>query len=98
MPKILAFLADKPRGATGREIADYLGIKPKLAGDHLSKLEKREQIQRDSGARIEAVWCLRSPVAVARESAVTPPVFRAMETLHVFQTSARAKLMKKEIA
>lgn len=90
------FLASKPNGATGREIADFIGVNPKITGQMLGRLQERSHVVRMTAnrSREEATW-RSAHVAVEY---LTPPVFHAMEILAAMQAASMDRLLKRRVA
>jgi hypothetical protein len=92
MIQITEYLGTRPQGATGREIAEYLGVNARSAGDSLARLLRKGTVTNDSnhGRRVDALWRLSKIEDVA-----TPACFRAMETLDAMQKVTRERLVNR---
>jgi hypothetical protein len=90
--QITQFLAKKPYGATGREIADHLERTGKSVGETLIRLVRDGAIKSDGKSRSRMSNVYRLP---SEEQLVGPPCFRAMETLRAMQEAARAQLVAR---
>ncbi|MFM0503934.1 hypothetical protein [Paraburkholderia caffeinilytica] len=91
MQLIERFLATKPRGATGHEIAEHVGVSLRIAAQSLVRLLEHSQVKRaGNGSRFDDVWSLAKFDVVA--PVATPPIFRAKETLRGMQEAGRRQL------
>jgi len=79
---IIEFLKDRPLGASTREVARFLETTDESAIQSMNLLAKRGSILRGEGARLDAPWTLAN-------TEITPPVFKAAETLLAMQEHAR---------
>ncbi|MBN3757190.1 hypothetical protein G3N95_29910 [Paraburkholderia sp. Tr-20389] len=79
---IIEFLKARPLGATTREIAGFLETTDESANQTMERLFARGSILRGEGARLSAPWTLAN-------TEITPPVFKAAETLLAMQKCAR---------
>ncbi len=92
IPKIIEFLTTKPRGAKGHAIGEHLGVTPDSISRTLGRMSERGDIK-SSGKyryRLDATWTL-----VHTDATVTPPIYRAAETLVAMQVVARARLVNR---
>jgi len=99
-PAILEFLAGRPLGSTGAEIAQHIGSAIKSVGQTLARLSDNGEIhQLTEGTREQAVWSL-----TAKDE--TPPIYSAMQTLEamravacrVFVAHAQGQLLSRATA
>jgi predicted ArsR family transcriptional regulator len=82
MPLIAQFLAARPRGSTGAEIAAHLGTTERSAAQSLTRLLERGEVHRTNGStRAEAVWSLT-------KQDETPPIYSAMQTVEAMRAVA----------
>lgn len=79
---IIEFLRAHPLGASTREIARFLETTDESAIQSMNLLASRGSVLRGEGARLTAPWTLAN-------AEVTPPVFKAAETLLAMQEAAR---------
>lgn len=79
---IVEFLRSHPLGASTREIARFLQANEENAHASMRLLESRGQVLSGTGARLDAPWTLAN-------TAITPPIFRAVETLVAMQDLMR---------
>jgi DNA-binding MarR family transcriptional regulator len=86
MHRITEYLAGVSQ-ATGREIADQLGLTEKTCGDALQKLINRNDVIVVRSERVRA----ESSYRLASKGAGAPT--KAMQTLEAMQTEARRRLM-----
>lgn len=94
MQLIQRFLATRPRGATGHEIAEHVGVSLRIAAQSLVRLLEHSQVKRaGNGSRFDDVWSLAKFDVV--EPVATPPIFRARETLEGFRIAAHKRLIER---
>jgi len=77
IPKIRELLAGRPLGASADELARVMDVKLETIGEALLRMVERREVTQTG-----SVWRLN-------RSDVTPPIFRAMETLEAMQVAAR---------
>lgn len=81
-PLIMQFLAGRPLGATGAEIARNIDSPIRSVGQTLARLAERGDIhQLTEGTREEATWSLI-------EKDETPPIYSATQTLEAMRAVA----------
>lgn len=78
IPKIRAALARYPFGASTHEIARVMDVPAEVIGEELNRMIERRDVTQSG-----SVWRLI-------RAGVTPPIFRAMETLEAMQMAARS--------
>jgi hypothetical protein len=90
-PRILAYLADHPEGATPAQIAEHFEGNAESIYRTLWRLESRFKVKNIGGGRsgIHGMW-----IGTPEE---TPPVFRAMETLRAMQEACRTRLTANQL-
>ena len=81
---IVEFLRAHPLGASTREIARFLNTTDESANQSMERLCERGSVLKGQGARLAAPWTLAN-------TEITPPVFKAKETLLAMQEAARQK-------
>jgi hypothetical protein len=79
---IVEYLRNRPFGASTREVARFLNTTDENAHASMQLLESRGSVLRGTGARLSAPWTLAN-------TEITPPVFKAAETLLAMQEHAR---------
>ena len=81
LPIITEYLRSHPDGASAREIAEMLDCMPDSAARLMNTLERQGVVMRIADGARDGRWKLVVPV--------TPPIFRAAETLEAMQNAAR---------
>lgn len=81
---IIDFLRAHPLGASTHEIARFLETSEKSAEQSMGRLLDRGSVLRGEGARLTAPWTLAN-------TEITPPIFKAVETLVAMQEVARGR-------
>lgn len=81
---IVEFLRNHPLGASTREIARFLNTTDESAIQSMNLLCDRGSVLRGEGARLDAPWTLAN-------TEITPPIFKAVETLVAMQEVARGR-------
>ncbi|MFL9904661.1 hypothetical protein PQR71_42150 [Paraburkholderia fungorum] len=90
MPRITEYLTGRPNGAAVRKIAEVIDSTSSSTIQTLRRMYSRGQLMilADTNERDDMIWALANTSRV-----MTPPIFRAMETLTAFQEAARQKLI-----
>jgi hypothetical protein len=82
LPHIAEFLKDRPLGASTREVARFLETTEESAHQSLDRMFARGQVLKGLGDRLDAPWTLA-------KGEITPPIFKAVETLSAMQELMR---------